>query len=51
MEVKYKDVAWLNLAQNLNQWRALVKTAVMFPVLDAEGNPLKDWKNFHFSTT
>ena len=33
MEVEYKGMAWLNLAQNMIQWRAFVKTAAIFRVL------------------
>jgi hypothetical protein len=33
MEVEYKGMAWLNLTQNMIQWWAFVKTAVIFRVV------------------
>ena len=33
MQVEYKVMVWLNLAQDMIQWRAFVKTAVIFRVL------------------
>jgi predicted nucleotidyltransferase len=37
-EVRYKVVAWVHLAQNRDEWRALMKTAMNFLVVLNSGN-------------
>ena len=33
MDVEYKGMTWLNMAQNMIQWKEFVKIAVIFRVL------------------